>query len=42
MAYCDNCDSWVSASFHRVFANPNGELDGCINCMTFSEIQKGA
>lgn len=41
MSQCNTCDSHVTASFHRVFADNDGTLHGCIECMTLSEINDG-
>jgi hypothetical protein len=33
MPYCNNCDSFVSADYSRVFSsNPDGNVDVCPNC----------
>lgn len=41
MPYCDNCESFVSANFHRVFADGDNTLHGCLNCTTYTERRDG-
>ena len=41
MAHCYNCDAHVTDSFRRVFSGNDGIVNGCPDCMTYSEIHDG-
>jgi len=38
---CNNCGSYVTKQFIRVFGSNNGELYGCMNCMTGRQVRDG-
>lgn len=42
MQRCQSCGSFVTTDFARVFGNNADEVFGCLDCMTYSEIQHGA
>lgn len=41
MPECINCGSFVTPSFVRVFGGNDGEVRGCDNCMTQTELNSG-
>jgi hypothetical protein len=41
MPECANCGSFVTPSFVRVFGGNDGEVRGCDNCMTQTELNSG-
>ncbi|WP_162994070.1 DUF7563 family protein [Halalkalicoccus subterraneus] len=41
MPQCDECDHHVTADFHRVFADNDGRLFGCPNCLSATAIKNG-
>lgn len=38
MRTCHNCDAPISANFVRVFGDNDGTLEGCIHCLSSSEL----
>ncbi|WP_438267129.1 DUF7563 family protein [Haladaptatus salinisoli] len=38
---CQNCDSFVTPQFARVFGNNRNEVYGCFECMTATEVKRG-
>lgn len=38
---CQNCGSFVTRDFARVFGNNRNEVFGCLDCMTATEVKKG-
>ena len=38
---CQNCDSFVTPQFARVFGNNQNQVFGCFDCMTATEVKKG-
>lgn len=41
MPSCDNCGSFVTPDFARVFGDNRNRVDGCVRCMSFRELQEG-
>lgn len=41
VATCDGCGAHVSTQFTRVFATNDGDLAGCPECMTNSDLFNG-
>jgi hypothetical protein len=39
---CQNCGSYVTDTFRRVFGNNEDELYGCLNCSTMRALRSGA
>ncbi len=38
---CESCGSFVTKDFARVFGNNDGQVFGCLECMTATEVKKG-
>jgi len=38
---CQNCQSYISHRFARVFGNNDDEVYGCINCSTLHSLRDG-
>lgn len=38
MPACHNCDTPISATFVRVFADNDGTLEGCVHCLSSAEL----
>ncbi|QLG64300.1 DUF7563 family protein [Halorarum salinum] len=41
MPTCTNCGSFVTPSFVRVFGGNDGQIRGCDNCKTQTELNSG-
>lgn len=41
MATCENCKSFVTSNFVRVFGDNEGCVHGCPECMDLSRLNKG-
>lgn len=41
MPSCDNCGAFVTPDFARVFGDNHNDVDGCVRCMSFRELQEG-
>lgn len=41
MAECDNCGTFVTSDFARVFGDNDGNVYGCLDCMLISDIPAG-
>lgn len=41
MPECQNCGSFVTSDFVRVFGNNESEVFGCIACHTVSDLHSG-
>ncbi len=41
MPECDSCGGHVTPDFHRVFADNDGVLHGCPECLQNTEIKNG-
>ena len=39
--HCQNCGSFVTRDFARVFGNNHNEVFGCLECMTATDVKKG-
>lgn len=39
---CQSCGSFVTRDFARVFGSNDGEVYGCLDCMTASQVKRGA
>lgn len=42
MPECQNCGSFVTTDFKRVFAGNDGEVHGCFNCLQKTDVKDGA
>jgi hypothetical protein len=42
MPECQNCGSYVTESFARVFGNNECEVFGCPRCLPFTSLMDGA
>ncbi|AGB38662.1 DUF7563 family protein [Natronococcus occultus] len=38
MPTCHNCDTPISATFVRVFGDNDGTLEGCVHCLSSTEL----
>jgi len=38
---CENCGSYVTKQFVRVFGGNDGAVYGCMNCMTGRDLREG-
>ena len=38
MPECDNCGSFVTRKFARVFGDNHDNVDGCVSCLTGAEL----
>jgi hypothetical protein len=38
MPECDNCGSFVTPKFARVFGDNHDNVDGCVSCLTAAEL----
>ena len=41
MPECQECGSFVTQDFERVFAGRDGKVHGCLDCMGKTEIKNG-
>lgn len=41
VSQCNECGNHVTADFHRVFADNEGVLYGCPECMSMTDIKNG-
>jgi hypothetical protein len=41
MPKCNNCGSFVTPDFARVFGDNRNDVSGCVACMSFRELQNG-
>lgn len=41
MPTCQNCDSFISSDFARVFGNNEGEVYACTECTAFTGLIAG-
>lgn len=38
---CQNCDSFVTKDFARVFGNNQNEVHGCLDCIGNTDVKRG-
>ncbi len=38
---CQSCGAFVTRDFARVFGNNNGQVFGCLECMSATDVKKG-
>jgi hypothetical protein len=41
MPECNNCGGFVTPDFARVFGDNRNDVNGCVSCMSFRELQNG-
>lgn len=42
MPECNNCGAFVTPDFARVFGDNDGEVFGCLECQTATDVKDGA
>jgi hypothetical protein len=41
MPECNNCGSFITTKFARVFGDNRHSVDGCVSCLTAAELTAG-